>query len=276
MVEIKVMRTADTTLAVDLAVAEGWGHTVEDIRRILSFAPESCFVTWRDGQAVGTITSTRYGDFAFLALLLVRPEYRNQGIGRQLMEHAVAHLQSSGVKTIELDGVIRATPLYRRLGFQDKYLSLRFKGQGSATGVEIKPYRPEMLKEILDLDKSLTGLAREQVITRLLQEFSGSAYVLGENDLSTYTIVRQRRAGALSVGPLVARKPQTALHLLRGVLARHVGKTIGIGVPEMQQEIIGFLHEQKFEDLAHSLRMFLGERRDYETHTYAIISAEKS
>ena len=274
-IEIKVMQQSDIPFVVSLTKAEGWGHSETDIGRLLSLSPEGCFVAWDGDERIGTITSTRYDAFAFVAVLIVRNEHREQGIGGKLLEHAIDYLHSQGVRTIELDGVLKAAPLYRRLGFHDKYLSLRFHGSAVDHGEPCERYDQSLRDEILTFDRDKVGLHRGAVIDRLLSEFDGSTYVLREDDLRAYAILRQRKDDSLALGPLVGKTPADAIQLLKAVLSLYLGRKLRIGVPELQEEIVEFLRESGFEQSDPSLRMYLGERRDYESYAFAIISAEK-
>jgi ribosomal protein S18 acetylase RimI-like enzyme len=131
MIDISLMTEADIPFAVEMTTIEGWGHSAADFERLLFLAPEGCFVAGSGGRRLGMITTTRHGDFAFLACLIVREEARRQGIGRQLLRRAISYLESVGVTSMELDGVFKAAPLYRRVGFKDKYLSLRLHGKSA-------------------------------------------------------------------------------------------------------------------------------------------------
>ena len=275
-IEIKVMQKADISFTVSMTTAEGWGHSESDIGRLLALSPNGCFVAWGNGEQVGTITTTPYDDFAFVAVLIVRNEHRGQGIGGKLLEHAIDYLHSQGVRTVELDGVLKAAPLYRRLGFRDKYFSLRFHGSATDYGKHCDRYDRSLREEILAFDRDQVGIVRSAVIDCLLSEFADSTYVLRESRVLAYTILRQREDGCFTLGPLIAEGPADAIQLLKAVLSLHVGGKFRVGVPDLRDEIVEFLRESGFAQSDPSLRMYLGERCDYERHVFAIISAEKS
>lgn len=272
---IRVMTDADIDFALGMTTIEGWGNCNTDFPRLLALEPEGCFVAMHDGNRVGMITTTTYETYAFLGSLIVARECRKRGYGHKLLEHAIEYLKGRGVTTIELDGVLAAVPLYRRLGFQEKYMSLRFSGTSESVTVAAERYRPGIRQEILQLDRELTGMDRVRVIGRLLQEFAGSCYVHSGDGVDAYTIVRERSTGNLACGPLVARTPGAAAELFRGVLSLYSGKSISLGVPALSKAMVDSLHALDFDILAPSLRMYLGERIDYERHVYAIVSPEK-
>lgn len=178
MLTISVMTRADVGFATGLATGEEWGYLEEDFRRLMHFEPEGCFVAWMDEERVGIVTTTSYGDYAFLGSLIVRKTVRGRGIGEALLNHAINHLTRRGVRTMELDGVFPAASQYMRLGFRDKYLSLRFEGQGGEQEDEALPYSPEMAENIVSFDGAKTGLSRERIVKKLLEEFGDSVHVM--------------------------------------------------------------------------------------------------
>ena len=48
-----------------------------------------------------------------------------------------------------------------------------------------------------------------------------------------------------------------------------------MGVPEINSEAIKLLLKYEFKSTEPALRMYLGERKDYEEHIYGILSPEK-
>jgi ribosomal protein S18 acetylase RimI-like enzyme len=165
MIRISIMTGADIAFALEMTDIEKWGYLQDDFRRLICFEPGGCFVAWKGDRRVGMITTTSYDDYAFLGCLIVPEEQRGQGIGESLMKHAVNYLQNRGVKTIELDGVFAAAPLYRRLGFRDKYLSLRFKRSAGKEAGDVPARSPISVDEIIAFDRRMTGLNRERVIS---------------------------------------------------------------------------------------------------------------
>ena len=50
-------------------------------------------------------------------MFLLKPEYRNKGIGVKLFDHTIKYLTSIGVKNITLNAVIEQTNFYQKRGF---------------------------------------------------------------------------------------------------------------------------------------------------------------
>ncbi|MBW4490265.1 MAG: GNAT family N-acetyltransferase [Trichocoleus desertorum ATA4-8-CV12] len=71
-----------------------------------------------NGHAVGTTRLRHLNEQTVkIERLAVLPEFRNQGIGRQIMEAALEFLTQSQVKTVQLHAQLYIKDLYQKLGF---------------------------------------------------------------------------------------------------------------------------------------------------------------
>ena len=272
---IAQMRENDIPFAVSLTNHEGWGNLPADFARILALNPHESFVAWENEGPIGIITSCIYGDHAFLGDLIVLPGHRRKGIGEALMRQVVDHVRGRGVTSIELDGTFAAVPLYRRLGFQDKYLSMRFTRPGGEQTLVRRPAAEFSLQEVISLDRRLTGLDHSTLLSRFLEEFKDSAYIERENGrLAGYTVVCPRADGAHAIGPLVAESADTAESLLVAAINEFGHAPLVIGLLQPIYPFTEILLRYHFSYGPPSLRMFLGQRRNYEKYMYGIISAD--
>lgn len=275
MLRINVMTQKDTLFAGALAEEEGWAHRREDFLRLIEFEPEGCFLAWQDEEPVGMVTTTSYGDYAFLGCLIVRKEERRKGIGLALMEQAISYLKEIRVETIELDGVFPAVDLYRKLGFKDKYLCVVFKGRGDKADAGATPYVPEMADQIIGFDRRMTGLHREKVVRRLLQVFRDSVFVIPDKGISAYAVAKRRPSGFFAIGPFVAENRKLAERMLHSIMGKYQGRNLAVAVPQINQEAVDLLLGNGFVHAWPCLRMYLGKRIDYHQHIYGIIAPEK-
>ena len=74
----------------------------EGIEKYLKRNPNSCFVAEADGKIVGVIMAGHDGRRGFIHHTAVLPEFRNQGIAKQLVEHAIAALDAEGIQKVGL------------------------------------------------------------------------------------------------------------------------------------------------------------------------------
>lgn len=276
MPEIRTMTEGDFEFAVEMTAREKWFQQRADFVRLTTFEPEGCFIAWENGLRVGMICSTGQGPYAFLSSLIVPEECRGRKIGEALMRRAMDFQLRRGAETLELDGVIPALPLYRRLGFRDKYLSLRFwRPPGQMVPGNTTHEHPAPLDTIAQFDYTKTGLDRSRILGRYYEEFNDTLFTAGSGAISGYAFVRQRANDIRSIGPLIADTPAAAETILSSIIDALGDKRLVMGIPEINRESaamalrLGFVYGQP------ALRMYLGKRRDYESSVYAIISPEK-
>ena len=121
-------------------------HNLEDIKRLLALAityptrerleqlmeefyaeeGRTIFVAVKDGKAIGIIGMV-HGNRArgVIAHLAVHPDTRRQGIGRRLIDNAVAAL---GLKDIEAETDQDAVGFYRACGFETREIESQYPG----------------------------------------------------------------------------------------------------------------------------------------------------
>ncbi len=126
---IREMTADDIPLGMRLKTQAGWNQLPTDWRRFIELEPTGCFVAQLDGQDVGTVTTCVFDDIAWLAMMLVDDNFRGQGIGKALMNHALAYLDGRGVMSVRLDATPLGQPLYEKLGFVAQFQMVRFAGE---------------------------------------------------------------------------------------------------------------------------------------------------
>lgn len=276
MIEIAVMSHADIEFAKHLTDIEKWGHLEDDFERLVKLDPTGCFVAWQDTERVGIVTTVSYEGYAFLGNLIVAEEKRAKGIGFMLMKHAVSYLDKKGARTIELDGVFAAVSIYRRLKFRDKYLSLRFVREATEdrdVGIKDRLVCPQS-QSVLLFDREKTGIDRSMLLKSLMKNYEKTTYCLGKKKISAYAVVRNRTNGVLHIGPLVAENRMACDELLSSIIGKHRKDILTMGALERNQGAIEILLRHGFEYRPPSLRMYRGQRIDYDCHVYGIVSAD--
>jgi GNAT acetyltransferase-like protein len=155
--------------------------------------------------------------------VLVDPEYRNRGVGTELLQRAIEHLDHTGVSTLKLDATPLGKPLYEKLGFVREYeierWNLRRKVEEKrAVSTEI-PLAAH-LTEILAYDRQIFGADRSNLLRSLGER--GPALTLAVvrgTQVQGYAFGR-RGLFADHLGPWMARDRDIAKTMLTDFLTR--------------------------------------------------------
>jgi len=260
-VEIRAMIPENLWLCVGLFGMVGWGNTADDVRRMLSYEPGGCFVVTVGRAGVGIVASTSYGGVGFVGNLIVHPDHRGRGIGASLMKAAMGHLLDTGARSVRLDSVPRAVPLYRRLGFKEEYPSLRFTGAGRCLPWEgVERMTPADFSEVMELDRRFFGAQRGRILERVLRDFPVLCFVAREESIVGY-IMAKAGEGVYRIGPWICEpgRPEVAESLLHRLMSEVDGQRLWAGVPGVNEASAEMLKGKGFDGLLSSLRMCYGE-----------------
>jgi spermidine synthase len=109
---------------VELYRAQGWWQTGDDSRDHLIprlIAGSHCFLIATDEKSIvgmGRAISDGISD-AYIQDLMVRPDYRRQGIGKLLLQKLLERIHADGIAWIGLIAEPGSDTFYRHAGFQE-------------------------------------------------------------------------------------------------------------------------------------------------------------
>ena len=261
-IDIREMTGGDLDFCLEMFRITGWGNTPDDILRIISYEPRGCFVASLGGEDVGIVGSIRYGEVGYLGNLIVQTGHRGRGIGAALMNVAMEHLLDAGVKSICLDSVPKAIPLYERLGFMGESLSLRFTGFASEKGCTgCERMMESDLPEVSELDLRLFGAPRGRVLRRVHADFPTLCFVAQEDTRLLGYIMAKEGEGRIRIGPWICEpdEPGIAENLLHRLMDEVAGSTLWVGVPGGNRGSVEILERNGFVSGPSSHRMCYGE-----------------
>jgi GNAT superfamily N-acetyltransferase len=257
--EIRMMTPADIPAGMRLKDAAGWNQTKEDWARFLEASPEGCFVAECNGEVAGTVTTITYENrFAWIGMVLVRPELRGRGIGTALLVKAINYLDAQRIPCAKLDATPQGKPVYERLGFQVEYdlerqILWREPGRGAA------PDRAEDVETVLATDRDIFGADRSALLRSIANaapEFVAVARQGG--GLGGYALGR-RGSRADHLGPWVARTEPVAREVLQDFLLCSRRDVVFVDVVKDNPWAPGLLVEKGFTFSRALTRMYRGE-----------------
>ncbi len=261
-----------------------WGETEADIRRALRNKNNKYFtlINREEGFMVGITLAVSYGNVGFIGHVVTLPEFRNMGLGQELMIEAINLLKFKGCRTIKLDAVEKAKSLYKRAGFTFEINSLRFKYEINSqediqklldklNSVEqqfpVFNTKEDDLSQIFEADKELFGGNREDFLLSLFEEFPEYAFITRDTEdyLAGY-LFGTFQNGNLKLKAGISDSYQSTINLIKAAILTVKDlddfKVISIGLLENSKWGIKAMDELCFKQTSFSLRMYYGERSD--------------
>jgi hypothetical protein len=196
-------------------------------------------------------------------MVLVDPDLRRQGIGRNLIARCLAHLKGLGVRTIKLDATDQGRPVYLKQGFVDEYGALRYVGKLKPTSAPAADCAFEQLTEsrrstVAALDRQAFGADRSGLLAVLAEQQPDLALVFAQGErVSGYGMARPGRLYGY-IGPVVAERTDVA-QALAAELARRLGpKTVLVDTTALNEPWCRWLEASGLEVQRRLTRMYLG------------------
>ena len=258
------MTSRDIPAGMRLKDLEGWNQTERDWMRLLQFDSGRCFVAVRGGEVCGTVAALRYGaHVGWIGMVLVDPRYRQQGIGKRLLDHSLAYLDSQGVETVKLDATPAGHSLYQARGFADEYEIERWEGIAAPQRkTAMRQMESEDIRRVCDRDATLFGADRTRLLTALWQEAPEyTAVVYSGREVAGYVFGRIGRC-AHYLGPWVAGgNSEVAEQLLMEFLSRAGGERVFVDVCLKHPNAKSILVRVGFSRQRTLTRMYRGPNR---------------
>ncbi|NPV08905.1 MAG: GNAT family N-acetyltransferase [Anaerolineae bacterium] len=280
IVRIRRMHETDIPAALALVRPQNWNQTEEDWLRFMALEPEGCFVAVIGGQVVGTTTTERFDRVGWIGMVTVAPERRGNGIGRALMQSAIAYLRGAGVRTVKLDATPMGRPLYDKLGFVPEYPLQRVVGRGrplDAPGVRRYQGEPSVFDSIAELDRATYGVDRREMLRHLAHGWPELAAVHRTGDTVDGYVLGRHGHHYEHLGPMVALHADAAEALLRWGIAACGDRPAAFDHPVVNEVAVRLGRQYGFEPAREFTRMHLGSEPflDRAEFLYASSGAEK-
>eukprot|EP00904_Undaria_pinnatifida_P010888 jgi/Undpi1/692/HiC_scaffold_10.g04156.m1 len=273
---IHKMTEEDMETALGWAKTEHWNPGCGDAKPFFASDPEGCFISkTEDDEPVATIMGIRYGeDYGFIGLYICAPQYRGQGHGLAVFNHAMRHLAG---RVVGLEAVEVQQGNYRKQGFEVAHQTLRYcgvvgkidappfstpsanEGEKTVVAVVVEKLREDSVEQVLDFDASHVPAPRTQFMRMWLANPGHTTLVATENGSVTgYGVLRPSDEGA-RIGPLFANSTKVADLLMRG-LAESTSPTtsIAIDIPEPNDDAIRLIEHLGFSKAVAFARMYKG------------------
>lgn len=260
--KLRVMTTKDIPSGARLNRLAGWNQTDSDWHRFLVASPQGCFVMEDHANVVGTVATLPYEDrFAWISMVLVDPEYRNRGIGTELLRRAVEHLDDAAIPTLKLDATPLGKPLYEKLGFVSEYEIERWNlrrtvEENRAQSAEI-PVAAQVA-EILAYDRQIFGADRSILLRSLAERGPALTLAVARGTQVQGYAFGRHGLFADHLGPWMAVDPDTAKIMLTDFLRRSSRDTVIVDALQSNKAAGGTLRDHGFTIARPLTRMYRG------------------
>jgi ribosomal protein S18 acetylase RimI-like enzyme len=268
--EIRNMTRPELDELVDWAAREGWNPGLHDADLFWATDPEAFIAADHDGEMIGGGAIISYeGEFGFMGLFIVRPEFRGRGFGNHLWhvrrDRLIKRLQQGA--TIGMDGVYDMQDYYARGGFIFSHRDLRFSLEisdgglllsDSGDGAAIRPLAKISFDEILAYDRSCFPAPRPTFLEGWIGQPDSLA--LGcqkDGRLIGFGVIRACREGC-KIGPLFSDDIRTADSLFTHLTKFAAGGRVYLDTPENNPEALKLVQRHGMTEVFGCARMYLG------------------
>jgi len=258
---VRVMHRGDIPDALALTATEHWGYTAEDFERLRALEPEGCLLLEYDRRTLAIATATTYGPVAWMGAVVVHPEWRGKGAGRQLLEGMLAFCDSRGIRSARLNSYPSVVPFYEKLGFRRETENARYTASGVLGFSGGRARRAEDLGALADFDARFFGASRRKLLDRLATEPGGFVLAVERGDRVLGYVAGTVSAGGCEIGPWVVEpgEPVAAATLLEEALGLEGVTSAGLTVPLVNHPAVEAVEAAGFREAFRTVRMTRGD-----------------
>jgi hypothetical protein len=212
-----------------------------------------------DRQVVATAIGIDYGRFGWIAMMLVAPEHRGQGLGRRLLAAAAGVLPSD--RPLRLDATPMGRRLYLRYGFYDEHSLTRYVRdvpmplhvEDHDTGA--RPLRREDLRGVGEHDVGAFGGMRGSLLQWSFEQAPQYARIMQDGaGRPEYCLGRRGRLFD-QIGPVVAASTTHACALVGSAMPAAGSRAIVVDAFDADRDFTGWLEDRGFRPARPLVRM---------------------
>jgi GNAT superfamily N-acetyltransferase len=274
-IKIRQMSREEAEFAVEMASGEGWNPGIHDAEIFYETDPKGFFIAEVAGKPAGCASAVAYDDFfGFLGFFVVKPEFREKGIGMKLTQKCLEYL---GDRNIGLDGVVENEKKYQKvMKFHSYYSNLRFEGKGGgkfpdvAVQISVVPF-----ENLLKYDRKMFPAPRKSFLEKWIKQPDSHAFAaLEEGKLKGYGVIRKCWQG-YKIGPLFADNQKIAENIFLALRASVPDEAVYLDVPEPNRKAVELAEKYGMEVMFKTIRMYSKEKPDIKLEkVYGVTSFE--
>lgn len=260
---LRPLTRAELDVAVEWAAAEGWNPGDGDARVFWATDPGGFVGVDSDGELIATGSIVSYGGaFGFMGYLIVRPDLRGRGLGRQIwtcQRDALLERLRPGA-AVGMDAVLTMQGVYAEAGFRASHRTLSMRGVGAAADVDTS------LRDLADLpfakvaafDRRHFGAERPAFLDAWIAPPGGLGLgIVDGGRLRAIGVARPCREG-FRIGPLFADDASCAARIYAGLGRVAAGEPVYLDVPDNNPAALALAGRLGLHEIDSCARMYLG------------------
>ncbi len=270
------LTAADLPGALALSASAHWNQNEADWRTMLHLGQGwGIQARGADGSqtlAASTVVLPYGADFAWVSMVLVRPEFRRRGYASLLLRRALDALAAAG-RTAILDATPAGHAVYMQEGFRDTWGFARYRREalGATPLAKDRPAAPPTRAltgsdwpAIAAMDVPAFGASRMPLLRALAQRLPQAARVVEQGGRLRGFVLGRDGLEASQIGPLLADDAGTALVLMADALRALPGPVYvdllhGRDVLQAWLQQQGFVFQRPFTRMVHGATTAPGE-----------------
>jgi len=215
---------------------EGWNPGPFDADAFWATDPDAFYGYYdQDSLIAGGALVSYNGKFGFMGLFIVRPEYRNMGVGRKLWHQRRNRLleRMNPDASIGMDGVLAMQPFYQKGGFNIAWSNERYENTGIPFPVNenIRSVSDSDFDSISAYDVQCFGFSREPFLRQWIQMPESRTFIYSMGNIIKGFCVLRKAHNGFKIGPLFADDNHISEDLYKACLNAVPGERVYIDIP---------------------------------------------
>ena len=263
MIVRREMTRLDIPSGIQLCRHARWNQVSRDWDIFIQRNPRGCRAAIDEDikMIVGTFATIVYENkFAWIAMVLVHPLFRRQGLGSQLFSEALSLIDEN--ITVKLDATPAGREVYRKFDFVDEYEILRMhRAPASAPSYPtplVRSMTHEDFPRVLELDNNVFGANRNFILERNFNDGPEYGCVIESGGQITGFCLGRPGHLADQLGPVIAPQKDDALQMLSYMIKNMGNKPLIVDAMKHTPEWINELSALGFIESRPLIRMFRG------------------
>jgi len=258
--QIRRASRAELDVMIEWAAEEGWNPGLGDAGPFWTADPDGYWIADGEEGPVGAISLVRYNQsYGFLGFFITRPEFRGQGIGRQLWQQAMS---SADGRIVGLDGVVAQQENYRRSDFAYAHANIRYGGVIDVVeppGADLLEVAPVHMSLLTEYDRRFVPARREAFLREWLKSSDGrrSVLLLRDGAVAACGTIRACRNG-FKIGPLFSDTETGADLVFRKLASGVNGSEVYLDIPEPNASAKSLCDRYNLRPVFETARMYRG------------------